>query len=114
MRPDAQIPIDSLTKAIIAAQIMQLVETGELSLDDPVADHLPAWVDLDTNQATIRNLLSMRNGIPDHVDALWESLSTDRERGSTPSEVLELVGPTCTRPVRASNTPAPTTCCSAW
>ena len=34
-----------------------------VTLDDPVADHLPAWVDLDTNEASIRHLLSMRSGI---------------------------------------------------
>jgi D-alanyl-D-alanine carboxypeptidase len=94
MRPDAQMAIGSITKSIIAAQVMQLVEAGELSLDDPVADHLPVWVDLDTNQATIRHLVSMRSGIPDHVDALWDSLFTDRLRRWTPGEVLELVGPT--------------------
>lgn len=93
MRPDDQMAIGSITKSIVAAQVMQLAEAGELSLDDLVADHLPAWVDLDTNQATIRHLLSMRSGIPDHVEALWDSLSTDRLRRWTPAEVLELVGP---------------------
>ena len=97
MRPDDQMAIGSITKSIIAAQVMLLVEAGEISLDDPVADHLPASVDLDTNQATIRHLLSMRSGIPDHVDALWDSLSTDRLRRWTPGEVLDLV-PAMRRP----------------
>jgi D-alanyl-D-alanine carboxypeptidase len=98
MRPDDQMAIGSITKSIIAAQIMQLVEAGEISLDDPVADRLPASVDLDTNQATIRHLLSMRSGIPDFVDALWDSLSTDRQRRWTPVEVLQLVGSPRTPP----------------
>lgn len=93
MRGDEQMAIGSVTKSITAAQIMQLVEAGELSLDDPVADHLPAWVDLDTNGASIRDLLSMRSGIPDYVGTVSDGPSTDRLRRWTPSEVLERVGP---------------------
>lgn len=92
MRPDDQLAIGSITKPVIAAQVMQLVEVGELALDDPATDHLPADLDFDTNQATIRQLLGMRSGIPDYVDALWASLSTDRQRSWTPAEALELVG----------------------
>jgi D-alanyl-D-alanine carboxypeptidase len=77
MRPDDQLAIGSITKSVIAAQVMQLVESGELALDDPATDYLPADLDFDTNQATIRQLLSMRSGIPDYVDALRASLSTD-------------------------------------
>ena len=70
---------------------MQLVEAGELALDDPASDYLPADVDFDTNQARIPHLLGMRSGIPDCVDALWHSLSTDRQRHWTSEEVLQLV-----------------------
>lgn len=95
MRPDDQLAIGSITKSVIAAQVMQLVEAGELALDDPATDHLPADLDFHTTyQATIRQLLGMRSGIPDYVDALWPSLSTDRQRSWTPAEVLELVAAT--------------------
>ena len=62
-----QFSIASTTKAVIAAQVMQLVEAGELGLDDPVADHLPSDLDFDTNGATIRHLLGHRSGIPDYA-----------------------------------------------
>lgn len=91
MRRDAQFAIGSITKTVTAAQVMQLVEDGELALDDPASHHLPAELDFDTNQATIRQLLGMRSGIPDYVDALWTSLSTDRQRRWRPAGVLELV-----------------------
>ena len=42
---------------------MQLVETGELALDDLAADRLPPDLEFDTNRATIENLLSTRSGI---------------------------------------------------
>ena len=91
MRVDDQFAIASVTKSIVAAQVMQLVEEGELSLDDPVAEHLPPALDFDTNGATIRQLLGMHSGIPDYVPVLWDSLSTDRQHVWTPAEMLELV-----------------------
>ena len=38
---DDQFAIASVTKSVVAAQWMQMVEAGELGLDDPAADHLP-------------------------------------------------------------------------
>ena len=63
-----QFAIASVTKSIIAAQVMQMVEAGELGLDDPAADHLPSDLDFDTNGATIHAiLLGQRSGIPDYL-----------------------------------------------
>lgn len=92
MSPDDQMAIGSVTKSIVAAQVMQLVEAGELRLDDPAADRLPPGLEFDTNAATIGDLLAMRSGIPDYVDALWTSISTDKLRVWTPDAVLALVG----------------------
>lgn len=39
MRVDDQFFIASITKSFVAAQVMQMVEAGELSLDDLAADH---------------------------------------------------------------------------
>ncbi len=92
MDPDAQMAIGSVTKTTVAAQVMQLVEAGDLALDDPVADHLPPTVDFDTNGATVRQLLSMRSGIPEYTDkALVEDLTADRLRRWTAAELLDLV-----------------------
>ena len=91
IRVDDQFAIASVTKSVIAAQVMQMVEAGELALDDPATAHLPPELDFDTNAATIRHLLGMRSGIPDYVAGLWESLSTDRQQNWTPAEVLALV-----------------------
>jgi CubicO group peptidase (beta-lactamase class C family) len=69
VRVDDQFAIGSITKSIIAAQVMQMVEAGEIGLDDPVDDYLPPDLDFDTNSATIRHLLGHRSGIPDIPDA---------------------------------------------
>ena len=65
VRVDSQFGIASVTKSVVAAQVMQMVEAGELSLDDPASDYLPPDFDFDTNGATIRQLLGTRAGIPD-------------------------------------------------
>ena len=91
MLPDDQFAIGSLTKPVIAAQVLRMAETGELGLDDLAANRLPADLAFDANGATIRQLLGMRSGIPDYVDALWDSLSADRQHRWTAREVLALV-----------------------
>jgi D-alanyl-D-alanine carboxypeptidase len=87
---DDQFAIASTTKSIVAAQVMQMVEAGELALDDPAEDHLPPDLDFDTNGATIRHLLSHRSGIPDDQDELDHRVLTHPRRLWTPAEVLQL------------------------
>jgi D-alanyl-D-alanine carboxypeptidase len=84
-----QFSIASITKAVTATQVMQLVEAGVLGLDDPVAEHLPSDLEFDANAATIRDLLSHRSGIPDYVDAV--DLSADPLRVWTPAELLAAI-----------------------
>lgn len=94
MQVNSQFGIASVTKSVIAAQVMQLVESGELSLDDPATDYLPADLAFDTNGATIRQLLDHRSGIPDwYGDAMEQEMATDRGGEWTTAEVLALVGP---------------------
>ena len=90
---DSQFGIASGTKPIIAAQVMELVEAGEISLDAPATEYLPGDFTFDTNGATIRQLLSHRSGIPDwYGDAMEERFATDRSRVWQLDEVLALVG----------------------
>jgi D-alanyl-D-alanine carboxypeptidase len=86
---DTQFSIASITKAVTAAQVMQLVEAGELDLDDPVADHLPSDIAFDTNGATIRHLLGHRSGIPNYGDTA--DLTADPLRFWTPAELLAAI-----------------------
>ena len=92
VRVDNQFAIHSVVKSVIAAQVMQMVEAGELELDDLATDHLPADLDFDTNGATIRQLLSQHSGIPQTNFEVEDSrLSAHPRRLWTPAEVLELV-----------------------
>ena len=100
---DSQFGIASVTKSIVAAQVMQLVEAGEVDLDRPATEYLPADFTFDTNGATIRQLLSMRSGIPDwYGDAMEERVAADRTRVWELDEILALVG-SARRPVGADD-----------
>jgi D-alanyl-D-alanine carboxypeptidase len=89
---DDQFAIASITKSVVAAQVMLMVEAGELALDDPVTDHLPADLRFDTNEATIRQLLGHRSGLPDYYElGPLENIQADSQRVWTPTELLELV-----------------------
>ena len=92
VRVDDQFAIASVTKSVIAAQVMQMVEAGEMDLDDPATDHLPSDLDFNTNGATIRELLGQRSGIPeDDFAELDKRLLAHPRRLWTLAEVLELV-----------------------
>ena len=95
---DDQFAIASITKSIVATQVMQLVEAGELALDKPAGDYLPKDLDFDTNGATIRQLLGMRSGIPSYEEALVNAdgtlkplLTRTPRRHWTARELLQLV-----------------------
>ncbi len=93
LKIDSQFGIASGTKPIVAAQVMQLVEEGEISLDAPATEYLPADLAFDTNGASIRQLLGHTSGIPDwFTDAVQERLEANRGRVWTLEEVLAVVG----------------------
>jgi CubicO group peptidase (beta-lactamase class C family) len=85
LTPDTRLPTASSSKSVTAAQILRLVDEGELDLDDPVADHFPPDIAFaDTNDATIRDVIGMRSGIPDPPNYI-----ADVDNGSTVAELLK-------------------------
>ncbi len=94
MVPNDQMSIAHITQTLVAAQVMQLVEAGDLNLDDLAADHLPVDLKFDTNGASIADLLSHRSGLPDTLfgPGQWKSLTTDPLHAWTPEEELATVG----------------------
>jgi D-alanyl-D-alanine carboxypeptidase len=92
LQVDDQFTIASITKSVVAAQVMLMVEAGELGLDDLVADHLPEDIQFDTNGVTIRQLLGHRSGLPDYYElGPLADIQTDPQRVWTPTEVLALM-----------------------
>lgn len=86
----SEFSIASITKTVIAAEIMRLSEQGKLRLSDPLSEHLPKSFHFDANEATIEDLLSMESGIPDPT--LSESaIAKDPRREWTAQELLATV-----------------------
>lgn len=81
--------IGSITKTMTATVILQLVDEGMLSLDDPLARYLP---DAGTNGATVRQALDMSSGIPPYTsDAFMRGQAADPAKRWTPQMVLAIV-----------------------
>ncbi|MFH5797171.1 serine hydrolase [Haladaptatus sp. CMAA 1911] len=62
--PDTLFGIGSCTKSFTAMAIMQLVEAGELSVEDPVSEYIPHLDDVPGEPITIRELLTHTSGMP--------------------------------------------------
>lgn len=74
MRPDTIVSIASITKPITGAAIMILWDEGKLTLEDPVALHLPAFAELrladgrlPATTPTIRHLLTHTGGFSENL-----------------------------------------------
>ncbi|WP_169306597.1 serine hydrolase domain-containing protein [Cohnella pontilimi] len=64
----------SVSKTLVAAGIMRLVELGKITLDDYVVDHLPYFTlsDGQYRKITIRQLLTHTSGLPDEDEFEWD------------------------------------------
>jgi D-alanyl-D-alanine carboxypeptidase len=67
MRPDDRFRIGSITKTLVAAIVLQLVEEGQLTLEDRVGNWLPHLLP-NGEEITLRHLLQHTSGLPDYVD----------------------------------------------
>lgn len=66
MRDSSLFEIGSITKEFTAAVVLSLVEDGRFTLDTPLSKFVPDFPR--AKDITIRDLLSMRSGIPDYTD----------------------------------------------
>ncbi len=64
--PHTLFNIGSISKVFVATALMQLVDDGKVSLDDPVVQHLPDFKMADPRfrQITLRMLLNHSSGLP--------------------------------------------------
>jgi CubicO group peptidase (beta-lactamase class C family) len=67
MTDDAPVPVGSITKAVTAAAALVLVGDGDLELDEPLDEPVPALLELPHglhDRLTLRHLLSHTSGLP--------------------------------------------------
>ncbi|WP_417308655.1 serine hydrolase domain-containing protein [Devosia sp.] len=80
MTEDAIFRLSSVTKPLIAATILALVDAGRIGLTDPVTDHLPGFrprlADGSAPPITIHHLLTHTSGLP------TTSILTDAEQAA--------------------------------
>jgi len=70
---DTQFNIASMTKMFTTVGILQLMEEGKLSLDDPIGDYLPTEITNDNmKKVTIRQLLTHTGGTGAIKGDYWE------------------------------------------
>jgi D-alanyl-D-alanine carboxypeptidase len=92
IEPDMLFMIGSITKNVMAALTLQLVEEGILSLDDPLSKWLPAYPHVDST-ATLRQLLNHTSGIYMFWSnqRIWDDMTKDESKIWTPEEVLSYI-----------------------
>ena len=65
LEKDVIFDVASLTKVLVTTpSVMLLQEVGELSIDDPVANYLPAFYGGKRSFVTLRDLLTHSSGLP--------------------------------------------------
>lgn len=83
--------IGSLTKTFTVMALLQLVDQGKVSLDDPIGTFVPGVPNADT--ATLRMLANMTSGIPTYTaePKFGEQWSSDPSRTFTPQQLVDFV-----------------------
>jgi D-alanyl-D-alanine carboxypeptidase len=96
--PHVPFPVASITKTFVGALILQLVDDGELALDDRVATYVPGFPNAE--RITLRQLLTHTSGIPPegddagpspYSDVFEDLLVANLDKSFTPDEVLAFV-----------------------
>ncbi|NJN86229.1 MAG: beta-lactamase family protein [Leptolyngbyaceae cyanobacterium SL_7_1] len=76
---------------MVATIVLQLMQAGQLSLDDSLHQWLPEVGSQIENSETItlRNLLNHTSGVPEYLGEYNQSLETNPTRSGSPQEFLE-------------------------
>lgn len=84
IRSSDRFAIASVGKTVTAVALLQLVERGQLGLDDPANAHLSARTATAFSNLpgiTLRHLLAMQSGLPDYYDeAYFDAVLQDRSK----------------------------------
>ena len=88
-KPDTKFRLGSITKQFTAVLILQLMQEGKLSLDDPLNKHLPDYPTDVGGQVTIHHLLTHTSGIPSYT-GLPDFFAEQSRDPYTPDELVEV------------------------
>ncbi|KAI9022471.1 beta-lactamase/transpeptidase-like protein [Hyaloraphidium curvatum] len=90
MEPGLRQRIGSVTKTFTVSALLQLAERGNLSLEDPIGKYVGG---LPRPEATLRQLASMRSGIPSYTfdEGFQDQLFADPYKPWTPDGLVDIV-----------------------
>ena len=70
---DGEVRVGSNTKTFVAVVILQLVQEGKITLDEPIETYLPGLLHgegIDAAKITVRQLLQHTSGLPEYTDTV--------------------------------------------
>ncbi|MEV0350108.1 serine hydrolase domain-containing protein [Nonomuraea sp. NPDC050680] len=86
---EARFRVASVTKSMVAATVLQLVQEGELSLDEPIGRRLPGQID-GGDQITVRELLNHTGGLATYDEAAeFADPEQYGKRSYTPRQLID-------------------------
>ncbi|MGH8795183.1 MAG: serine hydrolase domain-containing protein [Stackebrandtia sp.] len=88
--PTDRVRVASLTKSMVSTVLLQLVEEGELELDDPVDEYLPGVLPYEET-ITVRQLLNHTSGLHDYFKYIYKTLDDVREKREQEFTVEEII-----------------------
>ncbi|HWV83827.1 MAG TPA: serine hydrolase domain-containing protein [Capillimicrobium sp.] len=88
MRRDLHMRIGSVTKTFTVTALLQLVDQGKVSLDDPISTYVDGVIEGD--RITLRQLATMRSGLVNYTmtEPFDQALTENPYRSWTPQELL--------------------------
>ncbi|MBT6619205.1 MAG: beta-lactamase family protein [Gemmatimonadetes bacterium] len=82
--------IASITKPIVCAAVVKLVEQGRLCLDDRVVQYVPEFAEAGKERVTIRHLLTHTSGLPDMIPENHQFRAKHRPLADFVARICEL------------------------
>jgi CubicO group peptidase (beta-lactamase class C family) len=90
VEPDTIFLIASITKPIVAAAVLRLVEEGHVLLSDPVTAYVPEFGVNGKEDVRLRHLLTHTSGLPDMIDCNREYRAAQRPLADFVARICEL------------------------
>ena len=91
---DGEVRIGSNTKTFVAVVIMQLVQEGKITLDEPIETYLPGLLKgegIDATKITVRQLLQHTSGLPEYTDQIGlEDIFQVRDIYYSPRDLIDI------------------------
>ena len=91
---DGEVRIGSISKTFTAVVIMQLVQEGKITLDEPIETYLPGLLHgegIDGAKITVRQLLQHTSGLPEYTDQIGlEDPFANRDKYYSARDTLDL------------------------